>query len=180
MHPKTESGRLPAWIAVGGSPQSVVRAAHYEMPVIFAIIGGSPTAFAAFAQHYRRALEHFGKPELPIAWHSPGHVAETDEQAREEFFPAQAHNHAVIGRERGWPPLSREAFEQMAGPDGAYYVGSPETVAAKVAHGFRTLGAQRFQLKVSTGRLSHEAIMETIGLYGTEVVPLVKDMLSDS
>lgn len=179
VHPKTESGRLPAWIAVGGSPQSVVRAAHYEMPVIFAIIGGSPTAFAAFAQHYRRALEHFGKPELPIAWHSPGHVAETDEQAREEFFPAQAHNHAVIGRERGWPPLSREAFEQMAGPDGAYYVGSPETVARKIVRHQKALGAARFDLKYAVGTLPHSAMMRSIELYGTEVRRLVQDMLAD-
>ena len=116
-------------------------------------------------------------PELPIAWHSPGHVAETDEQAREEFFPAQAHNHAVIGRERGWPPLSREAFEQMAGPDGAYYVGSPETVARKIVRHQKALGAARFDLKYANGTVAHEHLMQSIELYGTQVIPRVRELL---
>lgn len=179
VFPKTEAGRLPAWIAVGGSPNSVVRAAHYELPVIFAIIGGSPLAFKPFADHYRRALEHFGKPELPIAWHSPGYVAETDEQARDEFFPAFAANHDVIGAERGWPALRRSDFDAMCGPEGSYYVGSVETVARKIAAHQRGLGAERFDLKYSVGPLTHDRMQCSIELFGTKVAPLVQDMLAD-
>ncbi|WP_068397861.1 LLM class flavin-dependent oxidoreductase [Kribbia dieselivorans] len=177
VYPKTEGGRLPAWIAVGGTPASVVRAAHYSLPVIFAIIGGDPAQFGAFATYYRRALAEFGKDPLPVAWHSPGHVAATDEQAREEFFPAQAANHARIGAERGWPPLSRAAFDAGCGPDGAYYVGSPETVARKIVKHRADLDAVRFDLKYSVGTLPHAAMMRSIELYGTEVRRLVEDML---
>ncbi|GEO94358.1 LLM class flavin-dependent oxidoreductase [Kocuria turfanensis] len=179
VHPKTESGSLPAWIAVGGSPQSVVRAAHYGLPVIFAIIGGSPAAFAPFADYYRQALEHFGKEPQPVAFHSPGYVAETDEQAREEFFPHQAYTHARIGRERGWGPLTRAEFDAMCGPEGAYFVGSPETVARKIVRSSAALGAARFDLKYAVGTLDHARMTRSIELFGTEVRRYVEDMTAD-
>lgn len=179
VHPRTESGSLPAWIAVGGSPQSVVRAAHYGLPVIFAIIGGSPAAFAPFADYYRQALEHFGKEPQPVAFHSPGYVAETDEQAREEFFPHQAYTHARIGRERGWGPLARAEFDAMCGPEGAYFVGSPETVARKIVRSSAALGAARFDLKYAVGTLDHARMTRSIELFGTEVRRYVEDMTAD-
>ncbi|MUN63214.1 LLM class flavin-dependent oxidoreductase [Kocuria sediminis] len=179
VHPKTESGSLPTWIAVGGSPQSVVRAAHYGLPVIFAIIGGSPAAFAPFADYYRQALEHFGKEAQPVAFHSPGYVAETDEQAREEFFPHQAYTHARIGRERGWGPLTRAEFDAMCGPEGAYFVGSPETVARKIVRSSAALGAARFDLKYAVGTLDHARMTRSIELFGTEVRRYVEDMTAD-
>ncbi|KLU10303.1 LLM class flavin-dependent oxidoreductase [Kocuria sp. SM24M-10] len=179
VHPRTESGSLPAWIAVGGSPQSVVRAAHYGLPVIFAIIGGSPAAFAPFADYYRQALEHFGKEPQPVAFHSPGYVAETDEQAREEFFPHQAYTHARIGRERGWGPLTRAEFDAMCGPEGAYFVGSPETVARKIVRSSAALGAARFDLKYAVGTLDHARMTRSIELFGTEVRRYVEDMTAD-
>ncbi|MGQ1838803.1 LLM class flavin-dependent oxidoreductase [Kocuria turfanensis] len=179
VHPKTESGSLPTWIAVGGSPQSVVRAAHYGLPVIFAIIGGSPAAFAPFADYYRQALEHFGKEPQPVAFHSPGYVAETDEQAREEFFPHQAYTHARIGRERGWGPLTRAEFDAMCGPEGAYFVGSPETVARKIVRSSAALGAARFDLKYAVGTLDHARMTRSIELFGTEVRRYVEDMTAD-
>ncbi|MEF3119981.1 LLM class flavin-dependent oxidoreductase [Kocuria flava] len=179
VHPRTESGSLPAWIAVGGSPESVVRAARYGLPVIFAIIGGRPAAFRPFADYYRRALEHFGKGPQPVAFHSPGHVAETDEQAREEFFPAQAYTHGRIGRERGWGPLTRGEFDAMCGPEGAYFVGSPETVARKIVASTTALGASRFDLKYAAGTLEHARMTRSIELYGTEVRRYVEDMLAD-
>jgi alkanesulfonate monooxygenase SsuD/methylene tetrahydromethanopterin reductase-like flavin-dependent oxidoreductase (luciferase family) len=177
IFPPTESGSLRTWVGVGGSPQSVVRAAHYGMPLVLAIIGGNPLAFAPLADLYRRALTQFQKPELPVATHSPGHVARSDDQARDELWPHHAAMQARIGRERGWGPMTRETFEHEAGPDGALFVGSPETVATKIAKVAKGLGLSRFNLKYSSGTLPHEKMMTSIELFGREVAPLVHEML---
>ncbi|MDO3395866.1 LLM class flavin-dependent oxidoreductase [Nocardioides sp. SOB44] len=178
VHPRTEAGLLPAWIAVGGTPQSVVRAAAYGMPLVLAVIGGSPAGFTQLADLYRRALVEYERPELPIGMHSPGHVAATDELAREQMFPHQAAAFTRIGRERGWGPYTREAFEQGAGEQGALFVGSPETVARKIAWAVRTLGLSRFQMKYAVGALPHAQRLESIRLYGTEVIPRVRELLA--
>lgn len=171
--------RLQAWIGVGGSPQSVVRAARYGFPLVIAIIGGPAERFAPFADLYRRALEEIGRDELPIAVHSPGHIADTDEQALEQAWPHYRAMHDRIGRERGWGPMSRAEFDAQTGPQGALYVGSPETVARKIAGTARLLGLARFDLKYSMGTLPHPQLMRTIELYGTQVIPMVRDLLSD-
>lgn len=176
--PTTAGGGLPAWIAVGGTPESVVRAARYAMPLVLAVIGGSARGFVPFADLYRRALQEFGHPLLPIGMHSPGHVAATDDQAREELYPHQAEAFGRIGRERGWGPYSRATFEEAAGPEGALVVGSPETVARKIAWAVRLLGLSRFQLKYAVGALPHPTRMESIRLYGTEVIPRVRELLA--
>jgi alkanesulfonate monooxygenase SsuD/methylene tetrahydromethanopterin reductase-like flavin-dependent oxidoreductase (luciferase family) len=141
------------------------------------VIGGSPRGFVQFADLYRRALAQFGHDELPIGMHSPGHVAATDELAREQLYPHQAELYTRIGRERGWGPYSRATFEEAAGPEGAIFVGSPETVATKIAWAIRTLGLSRFQLKYSVGGLAHEQRLESVRLYGEEVIPRVREML---
>ncbi|TRW47377.1 LLM class flavin-dependent oxidoreductase [Georgenia yuyongxinii] len=177
VYPYTEAGRLTTWIGVGGSPQSVVRAATHGIPLMLAIIGGAPARFAPLVELYKRALAQLGKPELPIGAHSPGYVAATDAQAREEIF---VHHRAMqdrIGRERGWPPMTVEQFEHEVGPDGALFVGSPETVAGKIARAAKTLGLARFDMKYSIGTLPHEKLMTSIDLYGTEVAPLVRELL---
>lgn len=178
VHPRTEGGSLPAWIAVGGTPQSVVRAAAYRMPLVLAVIGGSPAGFVQFADLYRRALAEYGHDELPIGMHSPGHVAATDDEAREQMYPHQAASFTRIGRERGWGPYTREQFEAGASPQGALFVGSPETVATKIAWAVRTLGLSRFQLKYAVGALPHEQRLESIRLYGEEVIPRVRELLA--
>lgn len=178
VYPTTEAGMLPAWIGVGGTPESVVRAARYGMPLMLAVIGGSPAAFVQLADLYRRSLIEHGRPELPIGMHSPGHVAATDELAREQLYPHQAELFTRIGRERGWGPYSRIAFEQAASPQGALFVGSPETVAQKIAWAARTLGLSRFQLKYSVGSLPHDQRLESVRLYGEEVVPRVRELLA--
>ena len=180
VYPTTAAGRVPAWIGVGGTPESVVRAARYGMPLMLAVIGGSPAAFVQLADLYRRALADLGHAELPIGMHSPGHVAATDDEAREQLYPHQAELYTRIGRERGWGPYSRLAFEQAASPQGALFVGSPETVAQKIAWAVRTLGLSRFQLKYSVGALPHEQRMESVRLYGEEVVPRVRELMSHS
>ena len=180
VYPTTAAGKVPAWIGVGGTPQSVVRAAQYGMPLMLAVIGGPPAAFVQFAELYREALGRFELPELPIGMHSPGHVAASDEQAREQFYPHQAELFTRIGRERGWGPYSRTAFDQAAGPQGALFVGSPETVAQKIAWAARTLGLSRFQLKYSVGALPHAQRLESVRLYGEEVIPRVRELMTDS
>ena len=177
VYPKTESGRLTTWIGVGGTPQSVMRAAHYGMPMMLAIIGGDPRRFAPFADLYRRALKELGKAALPIGLHSHGFVGETDTQAREDLFSDYKRMRDKIGMERGWPPLSRADFEREI-EHGSLYVGSPETVARKIAATVKALGVSRFDLKYSAGPLSHAKIMRNIELYGRKVIPLVRDMLS--
>ena len=177
VFPKTENG-LRAWVGVGGTPESAVRAARHGYGLMLAIIGGPAGRFAPFAELYRRSLDTFEQPRLPVGVHSPGHVAETDQQAWDEAYEGFEAMNNSIGRERGWPTYNRLRFQHDVGPEGALYVGSPETVARKIAATVQTLGASRFDMKFSTGTLSHEKMMRSIELFGTEVAPRVRDMLS--
>jgi probable LLM family oxidoreductase len=177
VYPPIEAGSLPAWVAVGGSAQSVERAARYGLPLTLAIIGGAPLRFRPLVDRYHEALREVGKPALPVAVHSPGYVAATDAQAREEAWPHYAAMMNRIGKERGWPPVRREQFEATAGPDGALFVGSPETVARKIVTVATGLGLARFDLKYSLGTLPHEQLLTSIRLYATEVAPLVRARL---
>jgi probable LLM family oxidoreductase len=178
VQPPTQSGHLRTWVGVGGTPASVVRAAHHGLPIIIAIIGGSARQFAPLADLYRRALDELGKPELPVGVHSPGYVAETDEQAEAEFLPHSVAYMNKLGRERRWAPTTIEQARQQLGPDGAIYCGSPETVAQKIADTARTLGLSRFQLKYSVGTLPHDLRLKSIRLYAEEVVPRVRELLA--
>ena len=177
VYPTTESGSLKTWIGVGGSPESVVRAARYGMPLLLAIIGGSPERFAPYVDLYHRALTQLEMPDLPVGVHSPGHIAETDEQAAEELWPDYKLMRDRIGAERGWGPMGRGEFEQEI-ESGSLYVGSPETVAQKIAKTAKTLGLARFDLKYSAGPLPHETLMKSIELYGSQVIPRVRELLA--
>jgi probable LLM family oxidoreductase len=177
VYPPIEGGRLTTWVGVGGTADSVVRAARHNLPLMLAIIGGDPKRFAAYVDLFHRALTHFGHELLPVGAHSPGHVAPTDERAREELWPHHAALMSRIGAERGWAPITRAQFDHGAGPDGAIYVGSPETVARKIAANVRALGLSRFDMKFSNGTLPHEKQMASIELYGTQVVPRVHELL---
>jgi probable LLM family oxidoreductase len=177
VYPMTAGGSLSAWVGVGGSPESVVRAARLGFPMMLAIIGGEPSRFAPYADLYRRARTELGVPQLPIGVHSPGFIAADDREARDLLFPHFKKNRDRIGAERGWGPATREQFEAEA-DHGALFVGSPETVAQKIARTVTELGISRFDLKYSNGTLPHEDLMETIRLYGTEVIPRVRELLS--
>jgi probable LLM family oxidoreductase len=177
VFPLTESGPLKTWVGVGGSPQSVVRAARYGLPLMLAIIGGEPQRFMPYVALYRRSLDQIGKPALPIGVHSPGYVADTDARAREEFWRDYKRMRDRIGGERGWPPMSRAEFDREA-DHGSLYIGSPETVARKISATAKSLGIARFDMKYSAGPLSHEKLMRCIELYGGKVIPLVRDMLA--
>ena len=178
VYPTTESGALRTWVGVGGSPESVVRAANYGFPLMLAIIGGAAARFAPFVELYHRALTQLDKPWQPVGVHSPGYIAETDEQAMEELWPAYEQMFGRIGRERGWGPTTYEHFRSEV-ENGALYVGSAETVAQKIADTVATLGIQRFDLKYSTGPLGHDTLMRAIELYGTQVIPRVRELLAE-
>jgi probable LLM family oxidoreductase len=179
IYPPIERGPLKTWIGVGGSPESVVRAAHYDLPLMLAIIGGEPKRFRPYVDLYHRACKQFGRPAKPIGVHSPGYVAETDEAAREELWPDYRTMRDRIGKERGWPPMDRGEFVREA-DHGSLYVGSPETVARRIAATVEALGVARFQLKYSAGPLPHEKLMKSIELYGTRVMPLVRKLLAEA
>jgi probable LLM family oxidoreductase len=177
VFPPIEKGRLRTWIGVGGSPESVLRAAHYDLPLMLAIIGGDPKRFRPFVDLYHRAFAQIGKPAQAVGIHSHGYVAETDTQARDEFWPHYKASRDRIGAERGWPPTTKAAFEREV-DGGALHLGSPETVARRIATTINDLGAMRFDMKYSVGTLPHHKLMRCIELYGTKVVPMVREMIA--
>ncbi len=180
IHPPIENGTLRTWIGVGGSPESVIRAARYGLPLTLAIIGGNPLRFRPYVDLYLESLERYSQPLQPIAVHSPGHVAPTDEQAKNELWPHYETMINRIGAERGWQPTSRAHFEREAGPDGALCVGSPDTVAAKIVRTVKALGLSRFDMKYSAGTLPHPALMTSIELFGTMVAPRVRELVEST
>jgi alkanesulfonate monooxygenase SsuD/methylene tetrahydromethanopterin reductase-like flavin-dependent oxidoreductase (luciferase family) len=146
---------------------------------MLAIIGGDPRRFLPYVQLYHHSLAEQGASPLPIGMHSPGHIADTDEQAREELWPSWREMRNRIGAERGWPPTSRVEFDREI-ESGSLYVGAPETVARKIAAAVRALGVDRFDLKYSSGALPHEKLMHSIELYGREVVPRVRELVGEA
>jgi alkanesulfonate monooxygenase SsuD/methylene tetrahydromethanopterin reductase-like flavin-dependent oxidoreductase (luciferase family) len=176
VFPPVERPPLSTWVGVGGSPESVVRVARYRFPPTVAIIGGDPHRLAPYVELYHRALAQLGSAQLPVGVHSPGHIAETDAQARDELWPHYEVMRNRIGAERDWPRTSRAEFEHEIAA-GSHYVGSPETVARKIAATVRALGASRFDLKYSAGTLGHVPMLRSIELYGREVIPRVRRLL---
>ncbi|WP_126974964.1 LLM class flavin-dependent oxidoreductase [Frigidibacter oleivorans] len=176
VHPRPERP-LRAWIGVGGSPESVIRAVSHELPLMLAVIGGDPRRFRPFVDLWHRAWDQVGKPALPVGIHSPGHVGPTDDEAKERFWPGYKKMHDLIGGSRGWPPLRREDFEREIA-HGSLYVGGPETVAKKIAATVRALGVSRFDLKYSAGPQLPSVLQDGIRLYGEQVVPMVRDLLA--
>jgi probable LLM family oxidoreductase len=177
VSPPIPDGHIPTWVGVGGSPQSVIRAARFGLPLMLAVIAGNPGRFAGHVELYKRALEQLGQPELPVGLHSLGFVAETDEEAIATQWPYYKEQFEWAARERGWRPPTYEQF--LAEVDhGSMYVGSPETVANRIAAVIRTLGLNRFDLAYAVGRVPHEQRMETVTLYGREVIPRVRELLA--
>jgi probable LLM family oxidoreductase len=177
VYPKTERGAIPLRVGVGGSPESVIRAARLGIPMALAIIGGDPARFAPFARLYKDSLQKLGQEELPVSIHSPGHIADTDEQAIEEQWPHYEAMFGRIGRERGWGPTTKAHYLQEV-QHGSMYVGSPETVAQKIAYAVRAVGASRFDLKYANGPMPHSKLMHGLELYATKVIPRVRELLA--
>jgi probable LLM family oxidoreductase len=178
MYPPVGPQGLTTWVGVGGSPESVIRVVRQDLQLMLAIIGGDPARFVPYVDLYHRAVAQLGRKARAMGVHSPGHIAATDEAAREGMWPHYRDMFGRIGRERGWPPVTKDKY--LAEVDhGSLYVGSPETVARKIATTVTTLGVQRFDLKYSNGPMPHGALLESIGLYGSRVIPMVKDMVAD-
>ncbi|MEU4528638.1 LLM class flavin-dependent oxidoreductase [Micromonospora ureilytica] len=177
VFPKTESGHLDTWVGVGGSPQSVVRTAKYGLPLMLAIIGGAPERFAPYIDLYRRAADQLGTTAHPVGMHSPGFIADTDEQAKEIYWPHYRIMRDRIGKLRGWPPIRRQEFDSEV-ENGSLYIGSPETVARRMARAIRSLGVGRFDLIYSAGAQPASARMRAVELYGSKVIPMVRELLA--
>jgi len=170
---------MPVWVGVGGSPESVVRVARHDVQLMLAVIGGDPLRFKPYVDLYHRAVAQMGGTAHPIGIHSPGFVAATDEAAREALWPHYQASFGRIGRERGWPPVTKDRFIAECA-HGALFVGSPETVARKIVRAVRGLGIARFDLKYATGPMPHAQLLDGIRLYGERVIPMVREMLAEA
>lgn len=172
VYPPTETP-IPLHVAVGGTPNSVIRAANHNLSIMFAIIGGDPARFEQLVTLYKDNSVQ----EKPIGIHSMGHIAATDEQATQEFFQHYETFHNKLGAERGWGKLTKPAYLNEI-KHGSLYVGSPETVAKKIVNTLTVLEAQRFDMKYATGTMNHNLLMESINLYGTKVQEIVKNEMN--
>ena len=177
VHPRLGPQGMTVWVGVGGSPESVVRVVRQDLQLMLAIIGGDPKRFLPYIDLYHRACAELDRPIRPLGVHSPGFVAATDDTAREAVWPHYQDMFGRIGRERGWPPVTKDRYLAEV-EQGSLYVGSVETVARKIAATVRDLGLQRFDMKYSTGPMPHGALVDAITLYGEKVMPMVRDMLS--
>ncbi|WP_433202217.1 LLM class flavin-dependent oxidoreductase [Nocardia sp. CA-107356] len=174
IYPRTDNRPLPVWIAVGGSPESVVRAGLLGLPLAIAIIGGQPARFKPLVDLYHRALEEGGHEKQPVAVHAHGYIADTDEQAVADFYEPYGVAMSTIGRERGWGPMTRQQFDALRSQSGSLFVGTADYVAEKIADIRDTLGLDRFMLHTSVGTLPHEKVLHNIDLLGTKVAPQIR------
>lgn len=176
VYPPLGPKGLTTWVGVGGSPESVVRVVRHDLQLMLAIIGGDPRRFLPYIDLYQRACAQLEKPLRPIGIHSPGFVAATDEEAQEILWPHYQTMFGRLGRERGWPPVTKERYLDEV-HNGSLYVGSPETVARKIAGAMQALKIQRFDMKYSTGPIPHHHLLTCIQLYGEKVIPMVNELL---
>jgi len=182
VYPRPLQNPLPVWLGVGGTPESFVRAGTLGLPLMVAIIGGEPHRFRPLIELYREAYKRAGHaPEgMKVGIHALGYVAETDQQAADDFFPGYAEAFTKIGRERGWPPVTRGQFDALRGPTGALIVGDVETVAAKVLRMNESLGGiARLSFQMSVAALPHDKLMNAIRILGEQVAPKVREKLPE-
>jgi probable LLM family oxidoreductase len=176
VYPRPVQERLPIWVGVGGTPESVVRAASRGLPMALAIIGGMPERFAPFVELYRQSAHESGHDpaSLPVSINSHGFIADTRQQALDESFPAVQQLMNRIGRERGWQPMGRAQYDMAAALRGANFVGTADEVIEKILFQHEIFGHQRFNLQLNVGSLPHDKVLHAIELYGTKVAPVVR------
>lgn len=179
VYPRPVQDKLPIWVAVGGTPESVVRAATMRLPMLIAIIGGLPERFVPLFDLYRRSAKEAGHDpsEMPVGIGSHGFISDSSSQAADEFYPPFADVMSRIGRERGWPPMNREQYDMMCTPKGALFVGSPQQIIDKILYQHELFGLSRFLLQMSVGTMPHKKLMHSIELYGTVVAPAIREAL---
>ena len=176
IYPRPLQNPFPVWLGVGGSPNSFIRAGLLGLPLMIAVIGGETHRFRPLVDLYREAGQKAGhrREDLKVGLHSLGYVAENSQQARDIYFPGYAETFTRIGKERGWPPVTRQRFDEQTGPLGAYAIGSPEEVAEKILRHSESLGGiSRFSFQMDNAKLSHNQLMESIKLIGQKVSPIV-------
>lgn len=180
VYPRPLQNPLPVWVAVGGTPESVVRTGRLGLPLALAIIGGRPESFSAFARLYRESFQNAGHDPAAMALsiNSHGYIADDAQQARDESFPSFAQVMNKIGRERGWPPMTREQFDASCGLRGANFVGSPQQIVEKILYQYDIFHHQRLLLQLSVGTMPHAQVMHAIELLGTAVAPAVREEIA--
>jgi probable LLM family oxidoreductase len=180
VYPRPYQKKLPVWIAIGGTPESVLRAATLGLPMALAIIGGTPDRFVQLVNYYRESGKKAGTlDKLKVGINSMTYVAGTSQQAADEFYPAYVPMMNKIGRERGWAPMGREHYDEMISPHGALLVGSPQQVVDKILYEYELFHHDRFMAQIGVGSLDHGKVMKSIELFGTEVAPAVRKALKN-
>lgn len=180
VYPRPIQNPLPVWIAAGGTPESVVRAGTLGLPLALAIIGGLPEQFAPLVELYHWAADQAGhdRGQLGLSINSHGHIADNSQQAADEFFPSFQQVMNKIGRERGWPGMTRAQFEDSRLLRGANFVGSPDEIVEKILFQHQIFGHQRLLLMLSVGTMPHDKVMHAIELLGTQVAPVVREEIA--
>ncbi|MBV7507969.1 LLM class flavin-dependent oxidoreductase [Bacillus sp. sid0103] len=180
VYPRPVQNHLPVWIGSGGSRDSVIRAGLLGLPLVLAIIGGRPLQFEPLVRLYKKAAEHAGHDvsKLPVASHSHGFIAESNEVAAEKFFPPTQQVMSKLGRERGWGMYDRASFDAARSFEGALYVGDTKTVSEKIIHLRKNVGVTRFMLHCPVGTMPHDDVMRAIELLGKEVAPIVREEIT--
>jgi probable LLM family oxidoreductase len=180
IYPRPQQDKLPIWIAIGGTPQSVQRAAMLGLPLTIAIIGGSPDRFAPYVNYYRQLWKEAGHEEsqLQVGINSHTYVADSSKQAADEFYPGYADVMTRIGGERGWPPMNRDNYDMMREPEGSLMVGSAQQVIDKILYEYELFHHTRYLAQIGVGTMPHEKIMRAIELFGTVVAPAVRKALN--
>lgn len=180
VYPRSHQKQIPIWIAIGGTPESIARAAKLDLPLALAIIGGSPAQFAPHIQYYRdmrTAAGHLHAPSIGINSHT--FIAETSQQARDDFYPGYSEVMSRIGRERGWSPMTRQHYDQMCQGTGALLVGSPQQVIDKILMEHEIFGHTRFLAQMTVGPIDHKKVLRSIELFGTKVAPVVRQAVKE-
>jgi probable LLM family oxidoreductase len=179
VYPRPHQEKLPIWIAIGGTPESVARAATKGLPMALAIIGGEPARFAPYVQYFRETAQSAGHDisKLGVSINSHVYIADTSQQASDEFYEPYALVMSRIGKERGWPPMDREHYELMRSPQGSLLVGSPQQVIDKILYQYELFKNTRFLAQMSVGTMPHAKLMRSIELFGTVVAPAVRKAL---
>jgi probable LLM family oxidoreductase len=181
VYPRPYQAELPIWVAVGGTPESVVRAANYGLPMALAIIGGMPERFVPFTNLYRETYQKAGHEatKLQLGINSHGFIGADSKKAADDFYGPYAYVMSQLGRERGWPPMNRQQFEMMRSPEGSLLVGSPQQIIDKILFNYELFQNTRFLLHISVGTLPHDKVLRAIELLGTVVAPAVKKAVGE-